>query len=66
VEIVARDGFATAEILTLARDPDYDLIVMGTQGHTGLGRLLVGSVAEHVLRHATCPVVTVKMPPATV
>ena len=37
-----------------------DLIVMGTHGRSGLGRLVLGSVAEHVLRHARCPVVTIR------
>jgi hypothetical protein len=37
---------------------------MGTHGRTGLGRLLLGSVAEKVLRKAPCPVLTVKAPPA--
>jgi nucleotide-binding universal stress UspA family protein len=36
-----------------------DLIVVGTHGRTGLGRLLLGSVAEDILRHAPCPVLTV-------
>ena len=35
---------------------------MGTHGRTGLGRLLLGSVAEAVVRKAPCPVLTVKMP----
>ena len=35
---------------------------MGTHGRTGLGRLLLGSVAEQVLRKAACPVLTVKVP----
>ena len=39
-----------------------DLIVMGTHGRTGMGRLLMGSVAEQVVRQAPCPVVTVKAP----
>jgi hypothetical protein len=38
------------------------VIVMGTHGRTGLGRLLMGSVAEQVVRKATCPVLTVKTP----
>jgi universal stress protein A len=38
-----------------------DLLVMGTHGRTGLSHLLVGSVAERVLRHAKCPVVTVPL-----
>ena len=43
------------------------LIVLGTHGRTGLGRLLLGSVAEHVVRQALCPVLTVRhLPPAEV
>ena len=38
---------------------EIDLIVMGTHGRTGLGRLVLGSVAENILRHAPCPVLTV-------
>jgi hypothetical protein len=38
--------------------------VMGTHGRTGLGRLLIGSVAEQVLRGAHCPVLTMKVPAA--
>jgi nucleotide-binding universal stress UspA family protein len=38
---------------------DIDLIVLGTHGRTGLGKLLLGSVAEDILRHAACPVLTV-------
>lgn len=41
---------------------DHDLLVMSTHGHTGLTRLLMGSVAEYVVRHASCPVLTVKVP----
>lgn len=40
-----------------------DPIVVGTHGRTGLGRLLLGSTAEPVVRQAACPVVTVKSPP---
>jgi nucleotide-binding universal stress UspA family protein len=57
--------FATdppAEIVRVAQAIKSDLIVMGTHGRTGLGRLLMGSVAEHVVRRAPCPVVTVKTP----
>ena len=49
-------------ILDAARADGAELIVMGTHGRTGIGRLLLGSVAEHVLRHADCPVVTVHAP----
>lgn len=47
------------QILTAASRHDAQLIIMGTHGRTGLRRLLLGSVAEEVLRHATCPVLVV-------
>lgn len=47
-------------ILDTARSASADLIVMGTHGRTGVKRLFLGSIAEHVLRHAECPVVTVR------
>jgi nucleotide-binding universal stress UspA family protein len=56
------DGDPAAEILRVAQDDCCDLIVMGTHGRTGLGRLLMGSVAEQVVRKASCPVLTVKAP----
>jgi nucleotide-binding universal stress UspA family protein len=56
-------GNPTEEILRLAQQCKCDLIVMGTHGRSGLGRLLLGSVAELVLRKAACPVLTVKEPP---
>jgi nucleotide-binding universal stress UspA family protein len=56
-------GEAVPEILWLAQEIRCALIVMGTQGQTGLARLLMGSVAEQVVRNATCPVVTVKAHP---
>lgn len=56
------EGDPVAEILRLARETPFDLIVMGTHGRTGFGRLFIGSVAEQVLRKASCPVLTVKLP----
>jgi nucleotide-binding universal stress UspA family protein len=56
-------GFPGPSIVAAAADCQADLIVMGTHGRSGLGRMLMGSVAEHVLRHAPCPVLTIK--PAT-
>jgi nucleotide-binding universal stress UspA family protein len=56
------EGDAATEILRLAGETKCDLIVMGTHGRTGLGRLLMGSVAEQVVRKAPCPVLTVKTP----
>jgi nucleotide-binding universal stress UspA family protein len=59
-----RVGSAAPEILRLAEESHADLIVLGTHGRRGLSRLLMGSVAEEVLRRAACPVLTVKTPVA--
>jgi nucleotide-binding universal stress UspA family protein len=59
-----REGGAAEEILSMADEYRCDLIVMGTHGRTGLDRVLMGSVAEEVLRRARCPVLAVKHPPA--
>lgn len=56
------DGDPAEQILKTAQSQNVDLIVMGTHGTTGLARLLLGSVAESVLRKASCPVLTVKAP----
>lgn len=48
-----------AEILRIARIGDFDMIVMGTHGWSGVKKLLLGSVTERVVRLATCPVVSV-------
>jgi nucleotide-binding universal stress UspA family protein len=53
-------GDPADEIVALAEQEKADLIVMGTHGRTGLGRLLMGSVAEAVVRRARCPVFTFK------
>jgi nucleotide-binding universal stress UspA family protein len=62
VEVRVRDGTAHEEILRTAGEVGADLIVLGTQGRTGLRRLLAGSVAEAVLRRATCPVLALHAP----
>jgi nucleotide-binding universal stress UspA family protein len=56
------EGNPPSEILRVAEETGADLIVMGTHGRTGLARLLMGSVAEQVVRRAPCPVLTVKTP----
>jgi nucleotide-binding universal stress UspA family protein len=53
-------GVAASEIVRRASEGHYDLIVMGTHGHTGLMHALIGSVAERVVRKAHCPVLTVR------
>lgn len=49
-------------ICWLASSQNCDLIVMGTHGRTGLKHLVLGSVAEYVMRHASCPVLTLRKP----
>jgi universal stress protein A len=53
-------GTAAENIVQLAEEERVDLIVIGTHGRTGLTRMLMGSVAESVMRKAKCPVLTVK------
>jgi nucleotide-binding universal stress UspA family protein len=54
------EGNPTDEILKTIGSEKVDLIVMGTHGWSGMNRFLLGSVAEHVLRKASCPVLTVR------
>jgi nucleotide-binding universal stress UspA family protein len=62
VEYRLEEGNAADTILRVANEAKADLIVMGTHGRTGLRRLLMGSIAEQVIRRATCPVVTTRSP----
>lgn len=62
VHHVLLEGDPAAEIVRYAEDAAMDLIVMGTHGRTGLERLLMGSVAEKVMREAPCSVLVVKLP----
>ena len=54
-----RHGQVWKNLAAIIEENDIDLIVLGTHGRTGLGKLLLGSVAEDILRHAFCPVLTV-------
>jgi nucleotide-binding universal stress UspA family protein len=54
-----RHGAVWKNLATIIDENAIDLIVVGTHGRTGLGKLLLGSVAEDILRHASCPVLTV-------
>ena len=62
VQHIFLEGDPATEIVRYTRDAGMDLIVMGTHGRTGLDRLLLGSVAEKVLRDAPCSVLVVKLP----
>ncbi len=65
IETAVEGGEPADVIIECARTGGFDMIVMGTHGRTGLRRLLVGSVAEAVIRAAPCPVVTVHLPLAS-
>lgn len=58
-EVSVEDGDTRQTLLRLAKDKAADLLVVGTHGRSGLGRVLIGSVAEAVFREAPCPVMTV-------
>ncbi len=60
--VVVKEGTPATEIVLEAERAD--LIVMGTHGRTGITHLVMGSVAEHVVRTARCPVLTVRDAPA--
>ena len=62
VECAMRVGLPAEEIVRFALDHSADLVVMGTHGREGIDRLLLGSVAETVVRKAPCPVLTVHHP----
>ena len=64
VPIVAhvQAGYVAQSLLERLKSGNYDLVVMGTHGRTGLSHLLLGSVAERVVRLAPCPVLTIRVP----
>jgi nucleotide-binding universal stress UspA family protein len=61
-ELATRLGHPVVEILKYAADQNIDLIVIGTHGRGPLGHMVMGSVAERIVRKATCPVLTVHHP----
>jgi nucleotide-binding universal stress UspA family protein len=65
VDGVVVHGTPFQEIMEVARAQHVDLIIMGTHGRTGLPHLLLGSVAERVVRLAPCPVLVVRLPATT-
>lgn len=61
VKFEIRIGAPAALVLAvLDAEPTFDLVIMGSRGRTGIQRMLIGSVAENVLRHAACPVLVVR------
>ncbi len=64
VETVSVEGVPWHEIVERTRTGRFDLAVVGTHGHSGLRHVFLGSVAEKVVRHAACPVLTIRTPEA--
>ena len=62
VETIVSMGIPAVEIINAAKEKGVDLIVMGTHGRTGIAHVVIGSVAENVVRKSHCPVLTVKHP----
>jgi nucleotide-binding universal stress UspA family protein len=62
LETIVTVGIPATEIIKAAKEKQVDMIVMGTHGRTGLAHVIVGSVAENVVRRASCPVLTVRHP----
>jgi len=60
VKANVRSGVPYHQIIQSAEETNTDLIVIGTEGRTGLARMLIGSTAERVVRHAPCPVMVVR------
>jgi nucleotide-binding universal stress UspA family protein len=60
VSVQLREGAPFDAIVTAARKMKSDIIIIATHGHTGLMRALMGSTAERVVRHAPCPVLTLR------
>ncbi|HXP52984.1 MAG TPA: universal stress protein [Bacteroidia bacterium] len=59
ISTLTEEGIPQYEIRNIARSKKADMIIMGTHGRTGLQHLLMGSVAEFVIRHSTIPVLVV-------
>ena len=60
VNYVVRVGRAWQEVSELAKESNADVLIIATHGYTGLKHVLLGSVAEKIIRHAPCPVLTVR------
>jgi universal stress protein A len=60
-KMIVRGGQPYFEITEVARETKADLIVLTTHGYTGIKRVLMGGTAERIVRHAPCPVLTVRI-----
>lgn len=59
-ETIFIEGDPSKEIVRAAAEQNTDLLILGTHGYTGWNHLTLGSIAEYVVRHAPCPVLTIK------
>jgi nucleotide-binding universal stress UspA family protein len=62
VEFVLKEGRPGNEIVDTAKELGIDLIVIGHQGRSALGSLLLGSVAQYVVNHTPCPILVIPAP----
>ena len=62
VSFLVWTGDPGESIVSAAEAEDVDLVVVGTHGRGTIGRLLLGSVSEHVVRNAPCPVLVIRSP----
>jgi len=60
VKKVIRSGMPAQEIDDIAEEENIDLLIISTHGRTGLSHVIFGSVAEKIIRHAPCPVLTIR------
>ena len=60
IQIMVTQGDPAQVIIELAKAKSYDLIIMGTRGRTAFQELLIGSVSQKVMHHASCPVMVVR------
>jgi universal stress protein A len=60
--VVVEHGSPAFAIVAYSRTGEFDMVVMGTHGRTGLRHVLMGCVAEAVVRRALCPVMTIHFP----
>jgi len=58
-EFLFPEGDVWQNMASIIEDKDIDLLILGTHGHTGIGKIIMGSVAEKIFRQAACPVLTV-------
>lgn len=64
VETIVEKGIPFNEIVNKGEKLEMDIIVIGTHGRSGLAHVMMGSVAEKVVRKAPCPVLTVRIRPS--